>query len=44
MHHGRQSELRGLLPDYRPLPTRDGLASEPLGDFHFPSSTWLETR
>ena len=43
LHHGRQAELAALLPDYRPAPMVHGLAGEPLGTSHFPSSIWLET-
>ena len=42
LHHERPDELREILADYRPRPTRAGLF-EPDGDGHFPSSLWLET-
>ncbi|MCW2750795.1 MAG: methyltransferase family protein [Aeromicrobium sp.] len=43
LHHGRTDELRELLPDYDPAPMPNGVADDPIGDRHFPSSTWLRT-
>lgn len=43
LHHQRSAELEALLPDYRPALTVNGLALEPPGEKHFPSSIWLQT-
>ncbi|MDV6013570.1 WecB/TagA/CpsF family glycosyltransferase [Haloechinothrix sp. LS1_15] len=43
LHHGRQSELRRVLPDYRPRDMDRGLDEGNPRD-HFPSSIWLRTR
>jgi predicted O-methyltransferase YrrM len=42
LHHARPSELRALLPDYRPRAMRGGLFADG-GPGHFPSSIWLRT-
>lgn len=41
LHNTRADALRRIMPNYRPAPTRDGLADGPL-DGHFPSSIYLE--
>ena len=41
LHHERPEELRGILPDFHPMPMHQGL-SEANADGHFPSSLYLE--
>ena len=44
LHHGKTTELRSLLPDYRPRATAGGLFVDRAREGHFPTSIWLRTR
>jgi methyltransferase family protein len=44
LHHACPEELRAVLPNYCPLPMRDGLVASDNESGHFPSSTYLISR